>query len=267
MTDQLRLATWNIHKGIGTDRCYALDRTIDVLRSIDADVVCLQEVDENVARSGFDRQARRLAKELGYPEVALGLNVAVGGGHYGNCTLSRRPVRTVVNVDLTFPFKKRRSGLVTRIEGGDGWDWVVANVHLGLLHLERRRQVRSLLDHLLSEATPKDAVVIAGDWNDWGNRLHRQVVAEEGFHIARLPDHREAGLKTFPSRAPVAALDKILYRDPLSVRHVLCPLDARTRCASDHLPLVAELHVHGRPHAPERAAAAAHAPRERRARA
>jgi endonuclease/exonuclease/phosphatase family metal-dependent hydrolase len=262
MTDVLRLATWNIHKGIGTDRCYALDRTIDVLRSLDADVVCLQEVDENVARSGFDRQARRLAKELGYPEVALGLNVAVGGGHYGNCTLSKRPVRTVVNVDLTFPFKKRRSGLVARIEGGDGWDWVVANVHLGLLHLERRRQVRSLLDHLLSEATPHDAVVIAGDWNDWGNRLHRQVVAEEGFHIARHADHRSAGLRTFPSRSPMAALDKILYRDPLVVHHVLCPLDDRTRCASDHLPLVAELRAPTRmtgAHAP----AAAH--RARRA--
>jgi endonuclease/exonuclease/phosphatase family metal-dependent hydrolase len=246
MTETLRLATWNIHKGIGTDRCYALDRTMDVLRSLDADVVCLQEVDENVARSKFDRQAKLLAKELGYREVALGLNVAVGGGHYGNCTLSRRNVRTVLNVDLTFPFKKRRSALVTRIEGGDGWDWVVANVHLGLLHLERRRQVRSLVDHLLADATKEDAVVIAGDWNDWGNRLHRQVVADRGFHIARLPDHRPAGLRTFPSRNPLAALDKILYRDPLTVHHVLCPLDDKARCASDHLPLVADLHLPGR---------------------
>ena len=44
MSSKLRIVTWNIHKGIGTDRAYRLDRTIAVLRELDADVVCLQEV-------------------------------------------------------------------------------------------------------------------------------------------------------------------------------------------------------------------------------
>lgn len=243
MSEDLRLVTWNIHKGIGTDRRYALARTMEVLRDLDADVVCLQEVDENVSRSGFDRQAKMLSDLLGYPHVALGLNVAVRGGHYGNCTLSRRPLRLAANVDLSVPWKKRRGALVTRVHGRVGRDWVVANVHLGLLHLERMIQVRSLLDHLVAEAADPDAVVIAGDWNDWGNRLHRRVAAEEGFHIARLPTHRAAGLQTFPSSRPIAALDKILYRPPVTVRHVMRVEDERARVASDHLPLVADLRV------------------------
>ncbi len=260
MSEDLRIVTWNIHKGIGRDRRYALARTVEILRDVDADVVCLQEVDENVSRSGFDRQARLLSDVLGYPHVALGLNVAVRGGHYGNCTLSRRPLALASNVDLSVPWKKRRGALVTRVSGRVGRDWIVANVHLGLLHLERRRQVRALLDHLVAEASEADAVVIAGDWNDWGNRLHRQVAAEEGFHIARLPTHGAAGLKTFPSGRPLAALDKILYRPPVTVRHVTRLEDDRARLASDHLPLVADLRVPRRagfpqatPHAPPEA--------------
>jgi endonuclease/exonuclease/phosphatase family metal-dependent hydrolase len=242
LTDTLRFATWNIHKGIGTDGVYRPDRTIDVLRALDADVVCLQEVDECVPRSNWHRQASLIAEALGY-EHALGLNVRVGGGHYGNCTLSRRPILAVRNVDLTVPLKKRRGGLLTKIEGKDGREWTVANVHLGLLHLERRAQMRNLLAQVLRGTKKDDPVVIAGDSNDWRNLLVPGIASQHGFHVARLPDQRACGPATFPSRRPLTALDKILYRDPVQVRHVACVLDERTRSASDHLPLVADLHA------------------------
>jgi endonuclease/exonuclease/phosphatase family metal-dependent hydrolase len=262
LTDSLRFATWNIHKGIGTDGCYRPDRTIEVLRALDADVVCLQEVDECVPRSNWHRQASLIADALGYEHVALGLNVRVRGGHYGNCTLSKRPIRSVRNIDLTVPLKKRRGGLVTTIEAKDGREWVVANVHLGLMHLERRAQLRNLLSQVLRGAAKDDPVVVAGDSNDWRNLLVPGIASQYGFHLARLPDHRAGGPATYPSRRPLTALDKILYRDPVQVRHVACVLDERTRSASDHLPLVAELHApsprgsHPRKPAAERAGSA-----------
>lgn len=243
MAEGLRLATWNIHKGIGTDRVYALERTIEILASIDADVVCLQEVDANVPRSRFDLQSKRLAHELGYEHVALGLNVSVRGGHYGNATLSRLPFRSTRNVDLTLPLKKRRSGLVTRIEGPGGRPWTVANVHLGLMHVERSFQCGWLLDHLAGPTHREDPLVVAGDTNDWGNRIGRRLERDECLRIAVLPHHRKAGLRTFPSRRPLAALDKILVRDPVEVVHVEAIHDERTRRASDHIPLVADLRL------------------------
>lgn len=239
MTSKLRIVTWNIHKGIGTDRAYRLDRVIHVLRALDADVACLQEVDRHVPRSSWHHQAERLAAALGYEHYALGLNVRVKRGAYGNLTLSRHPLVDVHNVDLTIPPKKRRSGLVVRVMTGPRHGWLLANVHLGLMHLERRIQVRRLLAHLFEGARPDQPLVIAGDWNEWGSRLVRPVTREWGFHMAR--NGRKNGERTWPSRRPMVALDKVLYRDPIRCHHVTSVRDEVTRVTSDHLPLVVDL--------------------------
>lgn len=240
MASKIRLVTWNIHKGIGTDRRYRLERIVRVLKDLDADVVCLQEVDRGVPRSAYEDQSELLSEALGYPHAALGLNVRVRGGAYGNLTLSRFPLADVHNVDLTIPPKKRRSGLVTRVQTGPPEGWLVANVHLGLMHLERKAQVKRLLKHLFEGAGPGQPLVIAGDWNEWMTRLVRGVMNEHGFHIAR-SDARPRGEKTWPSTLPFVQLDKILYRDPVRCHHIVTVLDETTRVASDHLPLMVEL--------------------------
>lgn len=241
MSARLRLVTWNIHKGIGTDRLYRLERIVEVLRALDADVVCLQEVDEGVRRSGRESQLGRLADELGYAHAALGLNVRVGSGGYGSATLSRHPLWDVRNVDLTVGPKKPRSGLVTRVEHGPPGGWLLANVHLGLMHLERKVQVRRLLGNLLEDALPGRPMVIAGDWNEWGSRLVRGALWQAGFHLARLDHHAPRGEATFPSRRPLVCLDRVLYRAPVRLHHVACVTEGLAREASDHLPVLVEL--------------------------
>ena len=240
MSSRLRIVTWNIHKGIGIDRKYRLDRSVAVLGELDADVACLQEVDEGVRRSARERQGQRLARELGYPHYALGLNVKVQGGAYGNLTLSRHPLRDVHNVDLTIRPKKRRSGLVVTVMTGPTHGWAIANVHLGLLHLERRVQIRRLLTHLFRGVAEDQPLVIAGDWNEWGSGLVHQVMGEWGFHLAR-NDTRPQGERTWPSRRPLVGLDKILYRHPVDCHRIATVLNRVTRVASDHLPLLVEL--------------------------
>jgi endonuclease/exonuclease/phosphatase family metal-dependent hydrolase len=133
-----------------------------------------------------------------------------------------------------------------RVDTGPPHGWLVANVHLGLMHLERRIQVRRLLAHLFEGAHEDQCHVIAGDWNEWASRLVRPVMREWGFHLART-DARPRGERTWPSRRPLVALDKILYRDPVRCHHVACVLDETTRVASDHLPLVVELTTPLRP--------------------
>ncbi|HSF13170.1 MAG TPA: endonuclease/exonuclease/phosphatase family protein, partial [Erythrobacter sp.] len=45
MARTIKVASYNIHKGIGTDRQRDPARILKVLAEVDADVVCLQEAD------------------------------------------------------------------------------------------------------------------------------------------------------------------------------------------------------------------------------
>ncbi|MHC4932056.1 MAG: endonuclease/exonuclease/phosphatase family protein, partial [Planctomycetota bacterium] len=81
---RIRVLTWNIHKGIGgVDRRYRPERVIEVIRHYDPDVVLLQEVDEGVRRSRFDRQVDLIGDALDMRNRAYGPNVKVRKGRYG----------------------------------------------------------------------------------------------------------------------------------------------------------------------------------------
>lgn len=113
----LRLMTYNIHKGIGgIDRRYRLQRIVDTVSHYKPDVVFLQEVDDGVPRSLRDVQVDRLGDALGFEHRAYQANVKLSRGHYGNAILSRFPLSQSWNVDLTVPLKKRRRALVTVAE-------------------------------------------------------------------------------------------------------------------------------------------------------
>jgi endonuclease/exonuclease/phosphatase family metal-dependent hydrolase len=95
------------------------------------------------------------------------------------------------------------------------------------------RQIENIGRYLQREIPPQQALVVAGDFNDWGERLH-QPMAELGlqtFDSVRLP--------TFPSRLPLLHLDRIYVRGlrPVSA-HV--PHGQVWWRMSDHLPLIAE---------------------------
>ena len=92
---RFRVLTYNIHKAIGVDREFAPDRIVDVLRHHDADVALLQEVDRGVPRSDHLDLASYLARRLEYRYRAVGMNVFMKKGKYGNATLSHFPIGRV----------------------------------------------------------------------------------------------------------------------------------------------------------------------------
>ncbi len=87
----MRLLTYNIHKGVGTDRRYRLDRVVGVIAAEAPDLICLQEVDRNVRRSRYDDQPALLVDRLGAKAWMYQLNSPRGEGGYGNLLLSRWP--------------------------------------------------------------------------------------------------------------------------------------------------------------------------------
>ena len=87
----LRIVSYNIRHGRGTDEQVNLARTGEVLRRLDADLIGLQEVDDRVRRSGGVPQADSLGAALGM-HAAFGAFMPYQGGRYGLGLLSRFPI-------------------------------------------------------------------------------------------------------------------------------------------------------------------------------
>lgn len=245
---RLRVLTYNIHRAIGVDRRFRLDRIADILYHHDADLILLQEVDDGARRSQRLDLAKKLAQLVDYPYYAVGHNVRLRTGRYGNATLSRFPIQRERNIDLTIGKRKRRGCQHTtvRIErrfGGPKWIEVF-NLHLGLSPKERTQQVGRLVkSDEYKSLTPERPCIVAGDFNDWRSMLHPIFTQILDFHCATQGDDELNGaIRTFPSFSPTGGLDRLYYRG-LSVVHARrCRLRA-SRVASDHLPVIVDFEL------------------------
>jgi endonuclease/exonuclease/phosphatase family metal-dependent hydrolase len=245
---RLRVLSYNIHRAIGVDRRFRPDRIARILEIHDPDIVLLQEVDEGVPRSRELNLARELAGWLGYGHLAIGHNVTLRKGRYGNATLSRHPIQRECNIDLTIGLRKRRGCQHTRIAvpGPSGRHRLeVFNLHLGLSARERQNQVGMLVRSREFAALPPEvACLVGGDFNDWRSRLHPIFLEKLAFHSATGGDRRrEPSIPTFPSFFPRGSLDRLYYRGPLRLlAGRRCRLNL-SRVASDHLPIVVDFEL------------------------
>ncbi len=229
MATPIRVATWNIHQGVGLDGRYNLSRTAAVLREIDADLVALQEVDIGSGSRSGECQVDTLARFSGYHGLA-GPTLKGGGAEFGNALLSRRPIHRIERLDLSVPGYEPRGALAGRTELA-GVTWTAIVTHFGLKRREREEQAQRLLTWPVLR--PAGPVVLAGDFNEW---FPASPVA---IRLALSFDAGEAR-RTFPSSWPAFPLDRIFVRRA-SIRKAVAHRTPLSREASDHLPLVADV--------------------------
>lgn len=247
---KFRTLTYNIHRAIGVDRSFRPQRIAEIIAHHDADLVLLQEVDEGAPRSRELDLAKELASRLGYPYHAVGHNVSLRKGRYGNATLSRHPIDRERNIDLTIGRRKRRGCQHATIwvekVRGHPHRLEVFNLHLGLSARERRQQVGLLTSSNEFAGLPEDgACIIGGDFNDWRSLLRPFFVDVLDFAAAtETPSRgRSSALRTYPSFSPRGALDRVYYRGALKrVAARRCRLRA-SKVASDHLPVVIDFEL------------------------
>jgi len=241
----VRLVSWNVHKCVGgLDRRYDPQRIASVLVAEAPDVVLLQEVAQKGRWYRGERQVDVLGDALGMPHRSYFVNVRFGPrrGEYGNAILSRTPIASTENIDLTLAGKKPRSVLHAELRlpsgGGHTRTLHVFNLHLGLGEAERREQLRRLLLARAYQAIQaRTPVLVAGDFNDVWGTLGQRLLTPAGFQG---PNRT---LWTFPAWAPVRALDSMFGRGDLEIVSLARVRHNAARTASDHLPLVAELRV------------------------
>ncbi len=248
---KFRVLSYNIHRAIGVDRRFRPERIVSIIDNYRADIVLLQEVDEGAPRSRELDLARELAQDLGFPYHAVGHNVTLRKGRYGNATLSRHPILSERNIDLTIDDWKRRGCQHTAIalqgdhDGRPGRRLDVFNLHLGLSARQRMRQVELLARSGEMTSLSKDAAcLVGGDFNDWRSLLSPFLTQGMNFRSATdSASPKGRPLLTYPSFFPRASLDRVYYRGPISLLGAhRCRLRL-SRMASDHLPIVVDFEI------------------------
>jgi endonuclease/exonuclease/phosphatase family metal-dependent hydrolase len=254
----LRVATYNIHKGvrgIGPAKRLEIHNLGQGVAALQADLVFLQEVSlfhaqeaRDFARTSFgwpeQGQAEFLAPE-GY-EVAYRTNAITRHGEHGNALLSRWPMGEVGHHDVSDHRFEQRGFLHVPVQW-QGHTLHTVVVHLGLIHASRLRQVQRLAEFMALHVPATEPVIVAGDFNDWGERLDGPMAAL-GLQRACVPagaaSPRGANVaghpSTFPSLAPVFGLDRV-YTRGFSCLGIQVPRGVAWARMSDHLPLLVEL--------------------------
>lgn len=247
MHHTLRIATFNIHKGVTSFNArFALHEQRDLIRQLQAEIVFLQEVqDVNQEHSRrfkhwpMEGQAEFLADSV-WSDYAYGKNSVYPAGHHGNVLLSKFPIIKTENTDISAHRAERRGMLHAEI-AVPGWSLPLhcICVHLGLFASWRKKQVQRLRERI-ENAVPQDApLIVAGDFNDWGMSAGR--ILSEGLHLHEVFEHHQGkAARSFPSVLPLFRLDRI-YERGFDVQHVEVHSGPRFAQVSDHAALSATL--------------------------
>lgn len=268
----LRLASYNLLHGLDVRQRGRLDlaAVAECIRALDADVVCVQEADRGLPRSGGVDQVVWLAERLGYQAAFAPALLGdpdsswrtvpgagdPGGPAYGVGLLSRAGLEGVRRIALPGGGDGQRPTPTPQRDGppSPGWDHEprvglaatvaggleVATTHLSYLFWRAIAQARVLL-----ESAGRDGpAAVLGDLNlpAWGGHLLAGRAPPVGWLLSGFwrppPGWRHGGgAATYPAWEPRLQLDQLLVRGPVAVRW------ARPwgRGSSDHLPLVAEV--------------------------
>ncbi|NGX63125.1 MAG: hypothetical protein KR126chlam6_00532 [Candidatus Anoxychlamydiales bacterium] len=206
----LKIVTYNIHFGIGEDgktikidkKSYEnrLDQIAKILKTIDADIVFLQEIDFTSKRSHLINQKRYIAKKAGYNYMAiaptlrgkfhLNYHRVSGKIKMGLCVLSKHPI--IYNEAYVFENSKDIPFFATWLydpHGAqkctinfNGKNINLINVHLDpWSHTEREKQINIVKNLWLKDI--KIPTIIGGDFNS----ISPNEPKKEGLYLDDAP--------------------------------------------------------------------------------
>lgn len=230
---QLTFASYNIHKAVGTDGKRDPLRILAVLHELNADVIALQECDRRFgARASVIERA--MLNDSPWVAMAVARRPSSMGWH-GNALLVRRGFDHIEAHPVDLPTLEPR-GAVRGDFTVEGKRVRALGMHLDLSGLRRRDQVRAILKHVdgCEHGCP---AVLLGDFNQWGVGTGAMKEFAAGGWQSLAPG------RSFPSRQPVAQLDRIIASPEWRVHGAGVHHSALATQASDHLPVWAKLEL------------------------
>lgn len=203
---RLRVLSYNIHHAEGVDRKLDVERIASVIRSVEPDLVALQEVDHKVKRTQVVDQPVELAK-LTKMHVVFGANIELQGGHYGNAVLSRFSITRHKNHRLpNIDDSEQRGVIEAEIKVPDSNEpLLLLATHLDFRADERERLASAKAINELIAKHPNQPALLAGDLNATTDSKTLQQFETKWTRANAKP------MATVPVEQPTKQIDFILY--------------------------------------------------------
>ena len=230
----LSVASYNVHKCVGTDGVFDPERVLSVVLELDADIIALQEADQRFGSRKGLLDLKALHEKGGYRSVLDVGSRRLSHGWHGNVILHRAGDVTGVR-RMKLPGFEPRGAVLVDFDFA-GMPIRIIGAHLGLLASSRARQAEAIL----RAAHPVDdrAVILLGDTNEW--RVGgRSALRPFDPHLSDV----DMAIASFPSRFPLWPLDRVLTNKHVTVYEMFAVETERSRVASDHLPVKAVIGV------------------------
>lgn len=228
---RLKIMSYNIRMS-GQMTGYAAQPFADFILQQDADIIALQEVDYNTARSNNKDFLTEIAALTGmFPLFGKAINT--GGGEYGIAVLSKYPITSSVLIPLSAPSgtKEQRAALVCEIAISSSFVLKFASTHLD----HSTEAVRMTMAQELNSSKVLYGnlpVLLGGDFNA---KPTEGTITTSMAKWQRICDNTN----TYPSETPTSKID-YLFGYPALKWNTVSYTTIHTGI-SDHRAIVAEV--------------------------
>ncbi len=170
---KLRIATYNVaschvHYDYTDENRHApfkIEEVIGAIKSLDADVCGLNELDSKNGRTEYVDQLGEIMKALSY-DGFFAKSIPLRGGEYGNGVISRLPIIEKERIAIPDPEVKGEgpyeSRSIARIKLDVAGGITVLVTHVGLMDSEKEKAIEKLTEVIDACDTP---VILMGDFN------------------------------------------------------------------------------------------------------
>ncbi len=231
----IRVLTYNIYHGETMRGDFNLDTIAGVIKSVNPDLVALQEVDFKTERAKKMDLAMELGQRTGLIPI-FGKAMSFSGGEYGEAILSRYTFFRTQNHALGgTEGREPRSALEVNVElrSGDIIRFIGTHLDHTRDETDRINQATKLNNLFTKDDTPS---ILAGDLNARPESKTMEILLKEWTKSS------SENTPTSPSAKPRAKIDYILFR-PANRWRVIETRVIDEKVGSDHCPFLSVLEL------------------------
>ncbi len=233
---KLKVASFNIyHCEDFLNKKIDFDAFANLIKSLDADIIGLNEVHGNGEDEEYTSQTEELASRLGYHGFFAKATDIDGENPFGNAVLTRKAIKSVEVIPIPDPNPKTgkdlyetRCLLKLKLQNPQ---LTVLITHFGLNRDEHINAVKTVLSNY-----EKEKCIFMGDLNVRPDNDVLKPIYEVFTDCASVSDKE---LLSFPSYEPDRKIDYIFATPDIKILNFEIP----AKILSDHLPVTAEIEL------------------------